>query len=155
MTTWRTELSGETLEGEPIIGEPFEIGREDREPWQPEPPPEVLRPEVLPPPPARLGAAPRGQVQRPHVERLQEPLEARGDEKARRSLAARLVKAVASKAPANGFLALAGSAVAASLVLKRLKRHHDALFVGQWAPTLLLLGLYRKIAETHPDEDER
>ncbi len=41
---------------------------------------------------------------------------------------------------------VAGAAlsVGASLLLRMLGRKHDALFVGEWAPTLLLLGLYVK-----------
>jgi hypothetical protein len=40
------------------------------------------------------------------------------------------------------FLFGAAISVAASLLLRVLGRQHDALFVGQWAPTLLALGLY-------------
>jgi hypothetical protein len=36
----------------------------------------------------------------------------------------------------------AALSVGISLVLRALGRKHDALFVGEWAPTLLLLGLY-------------
>lgn len=48
------------------------------------------------------------------------------------------------KIPEDSFIAGAAASVAFSLVLRALKRHHDAQFVGQWAPTLLLLGLYAK-----------
>ena len=42
----------------------------------------------------------------------------------------------------------AACSVGLSLVLRALGRKHDALFVGEWAPTLLLLGLYsEKFAE--------
>jgi hypothetical protein len=30
-------------------------------------------------------------------------------------------------------------------------RREDAMFVGQWAPTLLLLGLYNKIVKQFED----
>jgi hypothetical protein len=30
-----------------------------------------------------------------------------------------------------------------------LDRHHEALFVGQWAPTILILGLYNKLVKQH------
>jgi hypothetical protein len=33
-----------------------------------------------------------------------------------------------------------------SLVLKLTGRDHLALFVGQWPPTFLLLGLYRRLS---------
>ena len=41
------------------------------------------------------------------------------------------------------FFAGALGAVGAALCLRILGRRQDALFVGQWAPTLLLVGLYR------------
>lgn len=40
------------------------------------------------------------------------------------------------------FLAGAAASVALSFLLRVTGRQHDALFVGQWAPTLLLFGLY-------------
>jgi hypothetical protein len=36
-----------------------------------------------------------------------------------------------------------------SLILKMLDRDHEALFVGQWAPTILILGLYNKLVKQH------
>jgi hypothetical protein len=44
------------------------------------------------------------------------------------------------------FLSGAAASVALSLFLRVTGRHHDAQFVGQWAPTLLLLGLYTREA---------
>ena len=40
------------------------------------------------------------------------------------------------------FLTGAATSIALSLTLRIIGRQHDAQFVGQWAPTLLLLGLY-------------
>jgi hypothetical protein len=40
------------------------------------------------------------------------------------------------------FLSGAAASIALSLALRISGRQHDAHFVGQWAPTLLLLGLY-------------
>ena len=37
--------------------------------------------------------------------------------------------------------------ITGSLTLKMMGRAHDALFVGQWAPTFLILGLYNKIVK--------
>jgi hypothetical protein len=42
------------------------------------------------------------------------------------------------------FLTGAAASVAFSLLLRITGRQHDAQFVGQWAPTLLLLGLYTR-----------
>jgi hypothetical protein len=46
------------------------------------------------------------------------------------------------------FLLGATLSIGAALMLRALGRQHDALFVGQWAPTLLLLGLY---TQRHPE----
>lgn len=45
-------------------------------------------------------------------------------------------------APADLCLIGAALSVAASLTLRIFRRDHDALFVGQWAPTLLIAGMY-------------
>lgn len=42
------------------------------------------------------------------------------------------------------FLTGAAASIALSLFLRITGRQHDAQFVGQWAPTLLLLGLYTR-----------
>lgn len=42
------------------------------------------------------------------------------------------------------FLTGAAASIALSLFLRVTGRQHDAQFVGQWAPTLLLLGLYTR-----------
>lgn len=46
--------------------------------------------------------------------------------------------------PEDSFIVGAALSVAASLLLRSFRKHQDAHFVGQWAPTLLLLGLYAK-----------
>lgn len=45
------------------------------------------------------------------------------------------------------FLWGAGAVIGSALVLEMLGRRHAGLFVGQWAPVLLLLGLYNKIVK--------
>ncbi len=45
------------------------------------------------------------------------------------------------------FLAGAVGSIALSVLLRIAGRHHDAQFVGQWAPTLLLVGLYTRQVE--------
>ncbi len=52
-----------------------------------------------------------------------------------------------AKLPSDTFLWLAGGSIAASLTLKIMGRERDAVFVGQWAPTFLILGLYNKIVK--------
>lgn len=51
------------------------------------------------------------------------------------------------RVPSDVFLYAAGASIATSLVLKLTKRDHEALFVGQWAPTFLLLGVITKLTK--------
>jgi hypothetical protein len=52
-----------------------------------------------------------------------------------------------AKLPSDTFLWAAGGSIGVSLLLKMTGRDHAALFVGQWAPTFLLLGLYNKLVK--------
>lgn len=60
---------------------------------------------------------------------------------------ARAIEEQTAKLPSDTFLWLAGGAIAGSLALKLMKRNHQALFVGQWAPVFLILGLYNKVVK--------
>jgi hypothetical protein len=60
---------------------------------------------------------------------------------------ARAIEQQTAKLPSDTFLWLAGGSIAASLVLKLTGRDRDAVFVGQWAPTFLILGLYNKLVK--------
>ena len=65
---------------------------------------------------------------------------------------ARAIEQQTAKLPSDTFLWLAGGSIAASLTLKIMGREKDALFVGQWAPTFLILGLYNKLVKEHEPE---
>lgn len=52
-----------------------------------------------------------------------------------------------AKLPSDLFLWAAGASIIGSMTLKTMRRDEDALFVGQWAPTFLLLGTYNKIVK--------
>ena len=55
-----------------------------------------------------------------------------------------------AKIPSTYFLAAAGGAVAISLGLAIMNEKKGwANFVGNWVPSLLLLGIYNKIVKTH------
>jgi hypothetical protein len=69
-----------------------------------------------------------------------------GQEQAQK-LAERVTSQIESMPP-DRFLLGAALSVGASLVLRLTGRYQDALFVGQWAPTLLLVGLYSKAMST-------
>ena len=62
----------------------------------------------------------------------------------------RVAKAIenqTARLPSDTFLWLAGGAIAGAVALKVAGRDQDAAFVGQWAPTFLILGLYNKIVK--------
>jgi hypothetical protein len=52
-----------------------------------------------------------------------------------------------AKLPSDLFLWAAGASIIGSLALKLSNRNHESLFVGQWAPTFLLLGIYNKMVK--------
>jgi hypothetical protein len=60
---------------------------------------------------------------------------------------AKPIEDLTARLPSDTFLWLAGGSILGSLALKFSGRDHDALFVGQWAPTFLLLGVYNKIVK--------
>ena len=67
---------------------------------------------------------------------------------------ARAIEEQTAKLPSDAFLWASGASIAASLILKILGRHHEALFVGQWAPTILILGVYNKLVKQHGSAPE-
>lgn len=60
---------------------------------------------------------------------------------------ARSIEEYTAQLPSDTFLWAAGASIATSLTLMTLGNRHGALFVGQWAPTFLLLGIYNKIVK--------
>jgi hypothetical protein len=59
----------------------------------------------------------------------------------REGYVARTIEDQTAKLPSDLFLWAAGGSIGGSLILKMAGREHDSLFVGQWAPTFLILGL--------------
>lgn len=60
-----------------------------------------------------------------------------------------------AKLPSDMFLYAAGGAIVASLTLKVMGRDKDAMFVGQWAPTFLMLGMYNKLVKLFGTDPRR
>ena len=60
---------------------------------------------------------------------------------------ARTIEQQTAKLPSDLFLWAAVGSIATSLTLKMMGQDRNALFVGQWAPTFLILGLYNKIVK--------
>jgi len=65
----------------------------------------------------------------------------------REGTVARSIEQQTARLPSDTFLWLAGGSIIASLVFKMMGREHQALFIGEWAPTFLLLGVYNKIVK--------
>lgn len=61
----------------------------------------------------------------------------------------RAIEEQTSRLPSDFWLMAAGGSVAASLAYKMSGYNDKALFVGQWAPTFLILGLYNKLVKQH------
>jgi hypothetical protein len=60
---------------------------------------------------------------------------------------ARAIEEQTAKLPSDTFLWAAVGSIAASMTLQYLGKKEESLFVGQWAPTLLILGLYNKLVK--------
>lgn len=79
---------------------------------------------------------------------LESPIERRSSNEAiSESSAATAIQRQAAKLPSDLFLYAAGGSIAASLALKMMGRDKDSLFVGQWVPAFLVLGLYNKLVK--------
>jgi hypothetical protein len=60
---------------------------------------------------------------------------------------ARAIERQTSKVPSDTFLWMAVGAMAASATMQIMGNRHVSLFVGQWAPTFLIFGLYNKLVK--------
>ena len=64
----------------------------------------------------------------------------------------RAIEHYTSQIPSGGYLTVALGAMAASAILRAIDRRDDANFIGQWVPTLLIMGLYNKIVRLQGSE---
>ena len=60
-----------------------------------------------------------------------------------------------ARIPSDIFLWAALGSMAASAAFKILDREKDAMFVGQWAPSFLILGLYNKLVKMEGFEKDK
>lgn len=65
---------------------------------------------------------------------------------------AKRIEEQASKIPSDAFLWIAGGSMVASMLYKSYRKDETANFVGQWVPTILILGLYSKLAKVPSSE---
>ena len=60
---------------------------------------------------------------------------------------ARAIESQTAKLPSDTFLWAAVASMATSATLQLMGNKHASVFVGQWAPTFLLLGVYNKLVK--------
>lgn len=72
--------------------------------------------------------------------------------KHREGSTAKSIEHETAKIPSDVFLWAALGSMAISATLKILKQDETALFVGQWAPSFLMLGMYNKIVKLEGHE---
>ena len=60
-----------------------------------------------------------------------------------------LIESYSAQLPSSFFLGAAGAAMLAALIAKLRGKNHTALFFGQWAAPLLLMGIYNKMVKQH------
>jgi len=60
---------------------------------------------------------------------------------------AKTIEDQTAKLPSDAFLWMAVGAMTASATLQFMGNRHVSLFVGQWAPTFLIFGLYNKMVK--------
>lgn len=75
--------------------------------------------------------------------------------KHREGKTAKMLEDQTAKIPSDVYLWAAVGSMAVSLALFCTKNKHASIFVGQWAPSLLIIGLYNKLVKTqgHDSED--
>jgi hypothetical protein len=70
----------------------------------------------------------------------------------REGFVARSIEQQTAKLPSDTFLWAALGSIGASLVLQARGKREYANFVGQWAPTFLILGMYNKLVKLQGSE---
>jgi hypothetical protein len=60
---------------------------------------------------------------------------------------ARKIEEQTAKLPSDTFLWMAVGAMSVSATMQLMGNRHISLFIGQWAPTFLIFGLYNKLVK--------
>ncbi len=68
-------------------------------------------------------------------------------EKLKEGKIAKTIEEQTAKLPKDAFFVAALGSIAISLTLQLVGNKNASIFVGQWAPSFLLLGIYNKIAK--------
>ena len=62
------------------------------------------------------------------------------------------LESITSKIPSATFLGLAMGSIGLSLLLRLSGRKEDSQFIGEWVPTILIMGLYNKLVKLEGSE---
>jgi hypothetical protein len=68
---------------------------------------------------------------------------------------ARAIEQQTAKLPSDIFLWAAFASIGGSLFLQMSGKKEESLFVGQWAPSFLILGLYNKLVKVAGSDQTR
>jgi hypothetical protein len=60
-----------------------------------------------------------------------------------------LIESYSAQLPSSFFLGAAGAAMLVAVIAKLRGKNHAALFFGQWAAPLLVMGIYNKMVKQH------
>jgi len=72
-----------------------------------------------------------------------------GQEEYSEGFIAKVIEEQTAKLPSDIFLWAACGSIVGSLTYQIMGEEKKAMFVGQWAPTFLILGLYNKLVKLH------
>ena len=61
----------------------------------------------------------------------------------------KMIESQTSRVPSGTYLTIGIGAMAASLLLMIMRQKNLGNFVGQWVPTILIVGLYNKLVKQH------
>lgn len=65
---------------------------------------------------------------------------------------AKMIEEQTAKLPSDIFLWAAGGSILGSLMFQMMGDEKKSIFIGQWAPTFLILGLYNKLVKVQGSE---
>jgi len=72
-----------------------------------------------------------------------------GQEDYREGFIAKVIEEQTAKLPSDVFLWAACGSIVGPLTYQSMGQEKKAMFVGQWAPRFLILGLYNKLVKLH------
>jgi hypothetical protein len=76
-----------------------------------------------------------------------EPIRITDDGRHAEGASTKAIEKITTKIPSDAFLWTAFGAIGASATLQLMGYKKTSLFVGQWVPTILILGMYNKMVK--------